>query len=284
VHAYLDIRTLSFVASVIGLLLFACLLYVSRTRKTYPGFGHWTVSAFCYMLGMLLIGLRNTLPAAFTIVLPNGLLIGTLCLLGAGIATFADLKHRLWRYAVPVALSMALSAVFTYHTPSLHTRIAIFSALFALCAFWCAILIHRHIPRFLHSANRLLELSLAVGGLWSVFRGIYTPWFESSHADLLLSSPVQGASLLIYTVTFIALCFGLSVLNSQRVEYDLSRANDEVKVLKGIIPICAACKKIRDDKGYWTQVESYIRSHSEAEFSHGLCPDCVKKLYPELSR
>lgn len=57
---------------------------------------------------------------------------------------------------------------------------------------------------------------------------------------------------------------------------------EEIKVLKGFLPICASCKKIRDDKGYWNQIESYIRDHSEAEFSHSLCPDCAKKLYPDL--
>lgn len=56
-----------------------------------------------------------------------------------------------------------------------------------------------------------------------------------------------------------------------------------VKTLRGIIPICANCKKVRDDKGYWNQVEIYIRNHSDAEFSHGICPDCVKILYPEFS-
>jgi hypothetical protein len=56
----------------------------------------------------------------------------------------------------------------------------------------------------------------------------------------------------------------------------------EVKILRGFLPICASCKKIRDDKGYWQQVEDYIRVHSEAEFTHSLCPECVKKLYPEL--
>ena len=49
-----------------------------------------------------------------------------------------------------------------------------------------------------------------------------------------------------------------------------------------ILPICANCKKIRDDKGYWSQIESYIEDHSEAEFSHGICPDCAKELYPDL--
>ena len=55
----------------------------------------------------------------------------------------------------------------------------------------------------------------------------------------------------------------------------------EVKKLRGLLPICASCKKIRDDRGYWHQIESYIRDHSEAEFSHSICPKCEEKLYPE---
>lgn len=56
----------------------------------------------------------------------------------------------------------------------------------------------------------------------------------------------------------------------------------EIKTLRGILPICANCKKIRDDKGYWNQIESYISAHSEAEFSHGICPECAKELYSEF--
>jgi ligand-binding sensor domain-containing protein len=55
----------------------------------------------------------------------------------------------------------------------------------------------------------------------------------------------------------------------------------DVKVLSGLLPVCASCKKIRDDKGYWNQIETYIAEHSEADFSHGICPDCMRKLYPE---
>jgi sigma-B regulation protein RsbU (phosphoserine phosphatase) len=62
----------------------------------------------------------------------------------------------------------------------------------------------------------------------------------------------------------------------------LRSALDHVKTLRGILPICAHCKKIRDDAGYWSQVETYVRNHSEAEFSHGICPSCVAKLYAEL--
>ena len=63
---------------------------------------------------------------------------------------------------------------------------------------------------------------------------------------------------------------------------ELQSALAEVKELKGILPICASCKKIRDDKGYWQQIESYISSHSEAEFSHGICPACIARLYPDI--
>jgi len=63
----------------------------------------------------------------------------------------------------------------------------------------------------------------------------------------------------------------------------LQETLSEVKQLSGLLPICASCKNIRDDKGYWKQIESYIKDHSEAEFSHGICPDCAKKLYPELN-
>ena len=62
---------------------------------------------------------------------------------------------------------------------------------------------------------------------------------------------------------------------------ELQDALKNIKVLKGFLPICASCKKIRDDKGYWNQIESYIREHSEAEFSHGICPECAEKLYPD---
>ena len=61
---------------------------------------------------------------------------------------------------------------------------------------------------------------------------------------------------------------------------ELQKTLDEVRTLRGIIPICAKCKKIRDDKGYWNQVEVYVRAHSDAEFSHGFCPECARKLYP----
>lgn len=62
---------------------------------------------------------------------------------------------------------------------------------------------------------------------------------------------------------------------------ELKESMARVKVLSGLLPICASCKKIRDDQGYWKRIESYIHEHSEAQFSHGICPECAKKIYPE---
>jgi len=78
------------------------------------------------------------------------------------------------------------------------------------------------------------------------------------------------------------------IMELHRVNSELQTRNKEIeaamaqiKTLSGLLPICSNCKKIRDDQGYWEQVEVYIAKHSDADFSHGLCPDCMKKLYPD---
>jgi PAS domain S-box-containing protein len=68
----------------------------------------------------------------------------------------------------------------------------------------------------------------------------------------------------------------------ERLILDHLDALSKIKMLSGMLPICSGCKKIRDDKGYWNQIEGYISTHSEAEFTHGLCPDCATRAYKEL--
>lgn len=69
----------------------------------------------------------------------------------------------------------------------------------------------------------------------------------------------------------------------QRLMMELKQANEQIKTLSGIIPICSHCKNIRNDAGYWQAVEKYVTEHSGAMFSHGICPDCIKKYYSELA-
>ncbi|TFB11888.1 hypothetical protein E3V33_06035 [Candidatus Marinimicrobia bacterium MT.SAG.4] len=68
----------------------------------------------------------------------------------------------------------------------------------------------------------------------------------------------------------------------KQLSAELSNSQEEVKVLSHLLPICANCKKIRDDEGNWNQVDEYLRDHSESLISHGICPDCIEELYPDL--
>jgi len=71
-------------------------------------------------------------------------------------------------------------------------------------------------------------------------------------------------------------------LERESLIVQLQQALDNIRRLSGLLPICSSCKKIRDDKGYWQEVELYVRDHSEADFTHGICPECARKLYPEI--
>jgi PAS domain-containing protein len=97
------------------------------------------------------------------------------------------------------------------------------------------------------------------------------------------TSPQQANSLQAPHDTDTALLVSRVVINDitdrKKAEEALQKAFDDIKTLRGIVPICAWCKKIRDDDGYWNQVEVYVRDHTEAEFSHGICPECSEKHY-----
>lgn len=113
-----------------------------------------------------------------------------------------------------------------------------------------------------------------------VFKG-----YEAGAVDYLFK-PIVPEFLRTKVGVFCELFQQKNIIRKQLREIEeknelLQKRLDEIKQLRGILPICAKCKKIRNDKGFWEKIEVYICEHSDAEFSHGLCPDCAKKLYPE---
>ena len=129
--------------------------------------------------------------------------------------------------------------------------------------------------------------------LLSHYMAVHNAQISSTAAESVASVVFKSFSLsmLPWSISFaffngvIGLYYGTikqANLAKEELINDLQKALAEVKKLSGMLPICSSCKKIRDDEGYWQQIEEYIRNHSEADFTHGICNDCVKDLYPEF--
>jgi hypothetical protein len=99
---------------------------------------------------------------------------------------------------------------------------------------------------------------------------------------LLLYPPLNEIMMTAYSPKFLFrffICYVIVSILAFSYEFQKERSRRRIKELSGLLPICARCKKIRDDRGYWSQIEAYIRHHSDAHFSHGICPECADTLY-----
>lgn len=127
--------------------------------------------------------------------------------------------------------------------------------------------------------------------------GAFEIYYDITARKIQLDKLLSRSSVIVFTLAFIlSTVIVLLLFKENKTSVERKRAEAEreklikelqdaiarINKLNGLLPICAHCKKIRDDKGYWNQIESYIREHSEAEFSHGICPECAQKLYPEF--
>lgn len=136
--------------------------------------------------------------------------------------------------------------------------------------------------------NKSVQIEIAI-----LFAVMILSFYILGHYDLLEKIVEWSRKYEQYEIdeifsTSIVLVFGLLIFSVRRLRDSIRGTNDlqdtlnEIKTLRGIIPICSYCKKIRDDAGAWNQLEAYIQSHSDAEFSHWICPECYKKQLEEL--
>ncbi|WP_316414659.1 response regulator [Mesoterricola silvestris] len=96
-----------------------------------------------------------------------------------------------------------------------------------------------------------------------------------------VTKPFRGGELLARVATHVKL--GQALERERELRRSLEATLAQVKVLSGLLPICAKCKKIRDDQGYWNQIENYLCAHADVDFTHGICPECSSALYPEMN-
>jgi HAMP domain-containing protein len=138
------------------------------------------------------------------------------------------------------------------------------------------------------AANPLTHLTEKIGEIAKGDFGIRTEIKRKDEFGVIAQSFNSMAEELGHTTTSIKRLeeeVGLRAKSESEKEHliaELKETLSQVRTLHGMLPICSHCKSIRDDKGYWSRIESYIQKHSDTVFSHGICPDCAKKYYPEL--
>lgn len=231
---------------------------------------------------MLLLSMRNLLPDLITVIVANGLTACSFVMIVQGIHLFYQRSLNKGYYFGPVCLMVLGFIYFTYIRPDINARIVLLSLLASAFLMISAYSVYRLPKAVSYGGNTLVVITLLFQALFLIFRIVYTFVVDRGIQDFLAyASAVQGFAFVVLIGGNIILFFGFIIMNSQRLESELIEAGKEITELRGILPICAHCKKIRDDKGYWNQLEEYIQDRSDTQFSHGICPECAKKYYPE---
>ncbi len=277
----LQLSTVFLTTGFASVALLLSMVVVTRQRRTYSGFGRWAAATFALAFGMALIGWRDRLPPFLTIIVANTAILASFVLIHDGLIRFAGGKPKPIWYGVPFLSLEVPYLLLTYITPNVRLRVIISSAIFVG---YSGVILWYYSKRIapIYQKNWLLPVGFSVQMAIFLARIAHLALSRHSLNDFMDSGNLEAFLIILIYSTSIVIIVGLVVLNYQRTELELRTAKSEVKTLRGIIPICASCKKIRDDEGYWNAVDSYLRLHTEAEFSHGLCPDCSHKLYPEL--
>jgi hypothetical protein len=286
------VRVLLFFSAAVSGALAVIMAAFLRAHRGHEGFAQWTAGTALASASLVFSALRGLMPASISIVgvdvsfltMAPLFLDGTRRFLGRG-----PLPRR-W-YAL-VAVPLAACFYFAVADNDIATRTAILMLSAAVPLAAAAGLLARHPP----AAPSLLHHALAVQfGLIAaslVLRGAWV--FGRTDFSMFTESPAQYAFFAVAAVLNLGITVTFVLLTTERVAAQLSGARaelaaqvgqlrealGEVRTLEGLLPICAACKKIRDENGDWIQLEVYVGERTRAAFSHGLWPTCLPKYFP----
>ncbi len=292
----MDPKTLFICNLAISVLLGVALLFFRYKQKTYPGFGLWVASTFFVAAGYFSSLLRLAGPEFLSIALNNLFFTLTALFRLAGVVRFLKDRriHRAWYFVVPLSELTAISYLYLA-VDWFAMRVLILSLLLTSIAVAMAYVFFKH--RMAGSALLYRGMGWLCLSFGAIFMIRAVTLFSARTSDMFTPQIGQQLYLLAIVLIEIAWSMGFLMMNSKRMEDELRASQDtlthtvsklekslaEIKTLSGLLPICAHCKKVRNDQGYWQQIEVYVTEHSSADFSHGICPDCARKLYPELN-
>ncbi len=177
------------------------------------------------------------------------------------------------------AVVLTTQAVFLYHLSFLTTGLIYGIAGFM---YWFILPVFLAFP-YSTTSSILGFVAIAVNPNILVWAGMSTS-FELAKYNIIIWPTCIIVIFAAFMLDILFRSIFVQMNERKKLIIEIQDSIATVKILRGLLPICCSCKKVRDDKGYWSQIENYITEHSEAEFSHGLCPDCLEKLYPEYGR
>ena len=278
--SFFDVRTLSCVTGLVSITLCVIMGYLYRSGKTYPGFFLWTLGSVIGGVGALLLSMRGSLADFVTIVVANTFVVIFYLFIFWGLALFWNRKPAFTTVSFLMLIFVASFIYFTYQSPSIEARIVII----CLYVIYFNIMSSKEILKVdsLLRPNFLISILFFIIA-WNLFRMFFTLNGHWGMKDFMAAGSVHSMAFIVAILSQILTVFGLILANQQRIEIDLKTANNELKTLSGTIPICSYCKGIRDDAGEWSRLEKYIETHSEAQFSHGICDKCLKERFPNYA-
>jgi len=282
----IDIRTLVLVCTITSLIVaIAFGAAAGSRRRLNVAMLCWGFGFLLRVLGFFFIFLRGRIPDFISTPLANTLIVaGTVALLW-GINIYAGKPIQWWFGLAWVTASIVLLLLATYAQPNYNVRVLVVSLLLVGVDVGIArgLILTRETgvrPQQISLAILFLAsgAAMAVRGFIAITAPAQSSVFESNAASLIAF--IDGFILPICATLGLLSTVALKTqIEREKSISDLEVALRRVKALSGLLPICASCKKIRDENGNWNEVESYVSAHSEADFSHSICPDCFSKLY-----
>ncbi|HNX58011.1 MAG TPA: hypothetical protein PKK43_02860 [Spirochaetota bacterium] len=254
--------------------LFACmaigfiLLWTIDRDDTGPGY--WSISLILNSIGFFLwSGVVPVTPWKYY--LAGELFhISGFILFVCGAYRFAGNKYKAWNFLLLIGwlIIWTVSLLMRNHNPFIAA--IVLKGLRALLFIITGTILLRNMPESRHRGRKLAGFSLI---LWGAYVIIFAFINAKTMANLAYGFLIGFQVLAL---------FGMIAMIVERISVRAEESEIRAKHLEGLLPICSYCKKIRDGENTWHSVEVYIREHSEAVFSHGICPDCLKKHYPNI--
>ena len=262
---------------------FVCAMVViqlwRQNRKRFNGIGFLALNYALQTAGLFALVTRGAIPEGVSIAFTNGLMVAGVIFGYYGFTLFCGKPQRIRMWVILFAAFMLAQFYWYAIEPNMMWRKVNSSAVLVvaglLTAYFLLFMADKTTRYFTSLVGRI---HLFYAAFFAV-RAVIAFFEHRVNAGFFDPNTWESVLGLFYPPLFVLMTFSVGVMINRRLGWETEQAKAELKVLSGLLPICAHCKNVRDDRGYWNQIETYISLHSEADFSHGICPECEHKYY-----